>query len=88
MSVQQDVAVARAAAAEIQRAVEGLRKHYPDSVDVRRLAVDAERIAEDIDLLAGPVDATGPPPTLMVIEDREYPPDFFQGAEAEGIGPR
>ena len=88
MSVQQDVAVARTAVEELRRAVQGLRRHYPDSVDIRRLAVDSERIAEDIDLLAGPVDAKGPPPTLMVIEDREYPPDFFQGAEAEGIGPR
>ena len=88
MSVQQDVAVARGAIGEVKRAVEGLRKHYPDSVDVRRLAVDVERIMEDIDLLAGPVDADGPPPTLMVIEDREYPPDFFADAEAEGIGPR
>lgn len=88
MSVQQDVAVARAAVGEIQRAVDGLRKHYPDSVDVRRLGLDVARIAEDIDLLAGPVPADGPPPTLMVIEDREYPPDFFADAEGEGIGPR
>ena len=88
MSVQQDVAVARAAVGDMKRAIEGLRKHYPDSVDVRRLAVDVERIGEDIDILAGPVDAEGPPPTLMVIEDREYPPDFFADAEAEGIGPR
>ncbi len=88
MSVQEDVAVARAAVGEMKRAVEGLRRHYPESVDIRRLAVDVERIGEDIDLLAGPVDAGGPPPTLMVIEDREYPPDFFADAEAEGIGPR
>ena len=88
MSVQEDVAVARAAITEMQRAAEGLRRHYPDSVDIHRLGLDVERVAQDIDLLAGPAPAGGPPPALMIIEDREYPPDFFQDAEAEGIGPR
>lgn len=86
--VVRDVQAARSAMADLRRAVTSLRQHYQDSVDVHRLELDAQRLAEDLDLLVGPERPSGPAPRLEVIEDREYPPDFWAGAEGEGIGPR
>lgn len=86
--LQQDAAAARGAVRELQRAVESLGRHYRDNVDARRLEVDAQRLAEDLDLLVAPEATAAAPPVLEVIEDREYPPEFWADAESEGIGPR
>jgi hypothetical protein len=82
---QQDVAAVRAAARELTRAVEALRHHYPDTVDLQRLATDAARIGPDIDLLCGSESAE-PPRTLEVIPDRDYPDEFWADAQDEGVG--
>ncbi len=56
MSLEQDVAVARAAVEDLERAVARMTGHYRESVDSRRLKMDVGRIRDDIDLLVG-----GPP---------------------------
>jgi hypothetical protein len=87
MTVEADVTAARAAVRDLKRAVEGLRRSHPDSVDVRRLAVDADRLGEDLDLLLGP-ETVASTPALELIEDRDYPPDFWGDAGDEGVGRR
>jgi hypothetical protein len=83
---QQDVARARNAAAQLTQAVEALRRQAGDTVDVRRLRQDVQRASEDLELLVGPAVAPAPAPTLEVIPDRDYPPDFWGDAQDEGLG--
>jgi hypothetical protein len=83
---EQDVSAARAAARELQRAVDSLRTHFGDSLDLTRLIIDAKRVQEDLDLLAGQ-ELEPAPPRLEVIEDREYPADMWADAEGEGMSP-
>jgi hypothetical protein len=87
-ATEQQVAAARAALRQLDQAVAGLARHYRDSVDVRRVSLDVQRLAEDLDLLAGPEHPSSPAAPLEIIEDREYPPDFWQDARDEGVGPR
>lgn len=89
MSVQEDVAVARAAAQAMGRAVQAVSRHYGDSPDVRRLQQDAGRLVEDLDLLCGAEAPPAPPPPvrpLEIIEDRDYDRSFWMDAEDEGLG--
>jgi hypothetical protein len=90
MTGQSEVSSAREAVRELQRAVEGLRRHYRDSVDVARLSIDVGRVAEDLDLLAGPerAPAAGDAAPLEVIDDRDYPAEFWADAGDEGVGRR
>lgn len=89
MGVQQDVAAARAALRELKRATAGLRQHHRDGLHAQRLHLDVERLEQDLDLLVGPDRTRGTTPTpLEIIDDREYPPDFWKDAQDEGIGPR
>ncbi len=83
-----DVSAVRTAARELELAVDQLRRHHGDSVDLRRLATDAARIQEDLDLLTGhPGPASGPPPgEPVVVSDEDYPPEFWADASDEGIG--
>ncbi|MDP9396067.1 MAG: hypothetical protein M3Q27_18160 [Actinomycetota bacterium] len=83
---QQDVAAARAAAKELDKAVAELARRAGDSVDVRRLQVDAARVIVDLDLLAGPEPAQPERPELMVIPDGDYPASFWDDCEDEGVG--
>ena len=53
MSLEQDVAAARAAIDELERATARVTGHFRDSVDVRRLRLDVSRLREDIDLVCG-----------------------------------
>ena len=53
MSLEEDVAAARAAVEELERATARVTGHFRDSVDVRRLRLDAARLREDIDLVCG-----------------------------------
>ncbi len=53
MSLEQDVAAARAAVDELERATARVTGHFRDSVDVRRLRLDVSRLREDIDLVCG-----------------------------------
>ncbi|MGZ4602080.1 MAG: hypothetical protein ACXV3S_02680 [Kineosporiaceae bacterium] len=88
MSVQeQQVAAARKAAKDLAAAVEGLSRIFPPSVDLRRLAEDTARISVDLDLLAG-TRGQQPVVALEIVQDVEYPPDLFEGADDEGLGPR
>ena len=89
MPVKDDAAAARRAAQALKQAVDTLTRHYPDTVDVRRLKADVGRLTEDLDLLCGtalPRGADAPRPQLEVIPDLEYGHDFWMDAEDEGLG--
>ena len=53
MSLEQDVAAARAAVDELERASTRVTGHFRESIDVRRLRLDVARLREDLDLLCG-----------------------------------
>jgi hypothetical protein len=84
---EQYLSAARRAAKDLATAVENLARVSPPSLDLRRLAEDAARISVDLDLLTG-VRGTPPAVTLEIVQDVEYPPSFFEGADDEGLGPR
>ena len=87
MSVRnEDVVAARTAARELARTVQTLSRHFPGSVDLRRLVDDVDRIPEDLDLLCG-AEASAPSRPLEVIPDTEYPAELFADADDEGVGP-
>jgi hypothetical protein len=90
MPVKDDAAAARRAAQALKQAVDTLTRHYPDTVDVRRLRSDVGRLSDDLDLLCGtalPREAPDAPrQQLEVIPDLEYGHDFWMDAEDEGLG--
>jgi len=93
MSKQEDIAAARGLVHTLDKAVAALARHYPDTVDVRRLRADSGRLGADLELLCGPpaVVATAlppAPPARMVIADTAYAHDFWMDAEDEGLGGR
>ena len=53
MSVEQDLTTARAAIDALERACSSVTRHFPDTVDSRRLRVDVTRLREDLTLLCG-----------------------------------
>ena len=53
MSLEQDVAAARAAVDELERACARVTGHFREGTDVRRLRLDVARMREDLDLLCG-----------------------------------
>ncbi|MCV2489260.1 hypothetical protein OF117_07770 [Geodermatophilus sp. YIM 151500] len=53
MSLEQDVAAARSAVDEVERACARVTGHFRDTVDVRRLRLDVSRLRDDLDLLCG-----------------------------------
>jgi hypothetical protein len=88
MPVKDDAAAARRAAQALKQAVDALTRHYPDTVDVRRLRSDVSRLDDDLDLLCGTALPREPAarPQLEVIPDLEYGHDFWMDAEDEGLG--
>ena len=91
MPVKDDVAAARKAVQALRQAVEGVTRHYGDSVDVRRLQADVGRLDDDLDLLCGtalPQETAQPRPALEIIPDTPYAQDFWMDAEDEGLGRR
>jgi hypothetical protein len=83
--LQEDVAAARRAVLDLERATSAVSRHYDDTVDVRRLKADVARLSGDLDLLCGGRPSS-PPPTLEVIDDTPYSHDFWMDAEDEGLG--
>jgi hypothetical protein len=53
VSVEQDLTAARAAIDDLERACASVTRHFPDTVDARRLRVDVARLREDLTLLVG-----------------------------------
>jgi hypothetical protein len=53
MSLEDDVAAARAAVDELERRSARVTGHFREGVDVRRLRLDVARLREDLDLLCG-----------------------------------
>ena len=87
MPVQQDVDTTRRAVHALEQAAACLIRHFGDTVDTRRLRADIGRLEDDIDLLCGKALPSLPPPgELEVVDDKEYAPDFWAGAEDEGLG--
>ena len=91
MPVVDDVMEARRAVRALVQAVNGLTRHYGDTVDVQRLKLDVGRLDGDLDLLCGTAlprrAALAPEPrTLEIIEDRDYEHSFWMDAEDEGLG--
>lgn len=87
MPVKDDAAAARRAVQALKQAVDGLSRHYADTVDVRRLRADVARLDEDIDLLCGTaLPREAPRVPLEVIPDTDYAHDFWMDAEDEGLG--
>ena len=89
MAKSDDIEAARAAARALDEAVSALTRHYPDSVDVRRLEVGCRRVREDLGLLCGeeqPAPVAEPLPAREVIADTPYAHDFWMDAEDEGLG--
>jgi hypothetical protein len=83
--LQEDVAAARRAVLDLERATSAVTRHYDDTVDVRRLKADVARLSGDLDLLCGGRPSS-PPPALEVIDDTPYSHDFWMDAEDEGLG--
>ena len=77
MSLEQDVAAARAAVDDLERAVARMTGHYRESVDSRRLKMDVSRIRDDIDLLCG-----GPPAAAR--EQQFASAIYYDGYDAPG----
>ncbi len=93
MGKQEDVAAARGLVRTLEKAVAALGRHYPDSIDARRLKSDTTRVREDLDALCGaesstPSTSAPPPAPRMVIPDTPYAHDFWMDAEDEGLGGR
>jgi hypothetical protein len=57
MSLEDDVAAARAAVDDLERATARVTGHFRDSIDVRRLRQDVSRLRDDLDLVCGGVPA-------------------------------
>jgi hypothetical protein len=53
LTVEQDVAAARAGIDDLERSCSSVARHFPDTVDSRRLPVDVSRLREDPTLLCG-----------------------------------
>jgi hypothetical protein len=85
MSLEHDVRAARLAVDALTAAVDGLRRHYGEHVDIERLVTDTDRVGHDLDLLVGREESphTGP---MQMIPDEDYPPEFWADADDEGVG--
>ena len=84
MSVSKtEITTARRAARDLVQAVELLKAHHGDSVDMRRLLADAQRISEDLDSLAGPEAPDPHANESIVVPDHDYPPEFWQDADRD-----
>jgi hypothetical protein len=53
MSLEQDVATARQAVDQLERACGRVTRHVGDTLDARRLRADLTRLRDDLDLLGG-----------------------------------
>src|SRR4051812_8790474 len=80
MSVEQDVAAARGAIDELERACSSVTRHFGDTVDARRLRVDITRLREDLTLLCG----SRPRPSYEPFAGAIYDDGFDQSMDAPG----
>ena len=53
MSLEQDVAAARTAVDEVERACARVAGHFRENIDSRRLRLDVTHLRQDLDLLCG-----------------------------------
>ncbi len=88
MTGHDDVQGARAAIAELRRAVLRLGASNGDRVDLRRLRDDVARISADLDLLAHASSSASPTgdQNVVYIPEGDYGIDFWADADDEGLG--
>jgi hypothetical protein len=84
----QDVSALRALIEQAQAHVEALRRASRDHPGVRRLVNDLDRLAIDVDEVAGTAVVPAPTPAAepVPVPDTPYAPDFWHGADDEGVG--
>ena len=80
MSVEQDLATARRAVDALEQACSAVARHFPDTVDSRRLRVDVARLREDLTRLCG----TPPRPVHDPYAASFYDDGFDQFMDAPG----
>jgi len=88
MTVHDDLAAAKRALGEMQRAVRSLKLHFGAEHDMRRLEDDVQRVAFDLGMLSEQAPAPGSSArrSLEVIPEREYDRDLWKDADDEGLG--
>ncbi len=91
MTAPDAVAATREAVADLESAVDRLRRQYGDTLGIRRLASDVGRLLADLDELGDPEPGYHPQPSpdeLEVIPDVPYDESMWADAETEGHVPR
>ena len=87
MATSEELTAARAALADLSRALDGMRARYGDTAELRRLAKDARRLREDLDEITPPLPQQSlGSPALEVVPDVEYQPHDFTDCDDEGLG--
>ena len=88
MSLEQDVAAARAAIDALERACATVTGHFRDTVDARRLRVDIARLREDLTLLCGVPPRPVHDPYRAHFDALSYDDGFDQAMDSPGRGAR
>ncbi len=89
MTVHDDLDLAQRALQNLERAVRGLRLHFGESLDMRRVHDDVQRLGTSLAILRlqAPKPPAAPQPRLEVIPDGDYDRNLFTDAEdTEGLG--
>ncbi len=89
MTVHDDLDLAQRALQDLERAVRGLRFHFGESLDMRRVHDDVQRLSTSLAVLKqqAPKPSVAPQPRLEVIPDVDYDHSLFADAEdTEGLG--
>lgn len=88
MGVSESRAAVADAIVGLDAALVELRRHYGDTLGVRRLATDVARLADDLDELGDPLPGHTPRPhqPLELVPDEPYDPSMWADAEDEGLG--
>jgi hypothetical protein len=85
VSVQDDLAAAQQALAELERVTTALRARIGEGLDVHRLAEDVARVGADLQLVRSALAAGGqshsPSPAAATDPSGEYDPAFWADAD-------
>ncbi|TDE09054.1 hypothetical protein [Jiangella asiatica] len=88
MGVPESRAAVADAVSALETAVAALRRHYGDTLGVRRLLSDVARLGDDLAELGDPLPGHRPEPVrqLEVVPDEPYDRSMWAGADDEGLG--
>jgi hypothetical protein len=84
MSLEQDVAAARGAIDDLERACATVTGHFRDTVDARRLRVDIARLREDLTLVCGARPHPVHDPYRARFDAMSYDDGFDQAMDSPG----